>query len=469
MIHAAAGFQIGKFHSNSPTVLSLLGESAKSAIKSMNLDKQGETERVLGMVWSTTEDVFTFDTAALPNIQQLVKSSTVPTKRQVLRAVMTLFDPLGLIAHYVVHGKILMQEIWRSGTDWDEPIADYLHDMWYRWIESLSQLCNVKVPRCFFNGVRPHALQLHVFVDASEMAYAAVAYLRLDKGTGRRCALVAAKTKVSPLKPLSVPRLELQAAMLGTRLTQSVISSLTLPIESRYFWSDSSTVLSWLRSEHRRYHQFVEFRVAEILSLTSVDEWRYVPTKLNVADDATKWGSGPRFQPDQRWFQGPAFLYDSENYWPSNNRVISATPEELRPMFLHQANAMHSLFDLTRFSDWNRLLRTAAYVFRAVSKFKNQRTTGGHYRILQKEEFAMAETALLRQIQAEAFPDEVALLSNNTEKQIVTKSSHIYTLTPFLDDAGVIRMGSRTEKAPNLAYETKYPVILPKNHTELHF
>ncbi|XP_062540966.1 uncharacterized protein LOC134209009 [Armigeres subalbatus] len=465
MIHAAAGFQIGKFHSNSSRVLSLLGESAKPAVKSMNLDKQGETERVLGMVWLTTEDVFTFDTAVLPSIQQLVKSDTVPTKRQVLRAVMTLFDPLGLIAHYVVHGKILMQEIWRSETDWDEPIANYLHDMWYRWIELLGQLCDVKVPRCFFSEARPEALQLHVFVDASELAYAAVVYLRLDIGAGRRCALVASKTKVSPLKPLSIPRLELQAAMLGARLAQSIGSSLTLQIDSRFFWSDSSTVLSWLRSERRRYHQFVEFRVAEILSLTSIDEWRYVPTKLNAADDATKWGSGPGFQPDQRWFQGPAFLYDPVKQWPSNERVVSATSEELRSMFLHRTTVIESLLDLSRFSNWNRLLRTTAYVFRAVAIFQNQRTTSGHYRVLQKEEFAKAEAAIRRQIQAEAFPDEVALLSSSAEKQIVSKSSPIYTLTPFLDDEGVIRIGSRTEKASNLAYEAKYPVILPKNHT----
>ncbi|XP_062541856.1 uncharacterized protein LOC134209850 [Armigeres subalbatus] len=134
-------------------------------------------------------------------------------------------------------------------------------------------------------------------------------------------------------------------------------------------------------------------------------------------------------------------------------------------MFLHRTTVIESLLDLSRFSNWNRLLRTTAYVFRAVAIFHNQRTTSGHYRVLQKEEFAKAEAAIMRQIQAEAFPDEVALLSSSAEKQIVSKSSPIYTLTPFLDDEGVIRIGSRTEKASNLAYEAKYPVILPKNHT----
>lgn len=429
MIHAAAGFQIGKFQSNSSTVLSRLGEPVKTDVKSLNLDKQDGTERILGMVWSVTADVFTFDTLALPSIQQLVKSGMVPTKRQVLRAVMSLFDPLGLVAHYVVHGKILMQEIWRSGTEWDEPIAGHLHDTWYRWIELLYQLSEVRVPRCYFSGEKLQHLQLHVFVDASEMAYAGVAYLRVDSGTERKCTLVMAKTKVSPLKPLSVPRLELQAAMLGARLAQSIGSSLTIPIEHRYFWSDSSTVLSWLSSQRRRYHQFVEFRVAEILSLTCIDEWRYVPTKLNVADIATKWGSGPSFQPHQEWYLGPAFLYQPNEAWPINQKVVGATIEELRPMFLHHEKIMERTFDWTRFSNWNRLIRTAAYVYRAIAIFKRRRNTRSSYKILQKDEFAKAEAAVVRQIQAEEYPDEIALLGNNSEERSLSKSSVLYALS----------------------------------------
>ncbi|XP_065085842.1 uncharacterized protein LOC135707870 [Ochlerotatus camptorhynchus] len=118
--------------------------------------------------------------------------------------------------------------------------------------------------------------------------------------------------------------------MMGSRLLQNVCSAVTLNIRKRFLWIDLATVLAWLRSDSRRYHQFVSFRVGEILSLTSVDEWHYVPSKLNVADDATRWNSGPSFDPDNRWFQGPSFLRDTKELWPRESAVVVAETDAAR-------------------------------------------------------------------------------------------------------------------------------------------
>ncbi|XP_065082817.1 uncharacterized protein LOC135705157 [Ochlerotatus camptorhynchus] len=357
-----------------------------------------------------------------------------------------------------------MQEIWRSGTNWDEPIAENLLDMWYRWSELLALIGEVQVPRCYFGNLSSESLrelQVHVFVDASESAYACVAYLRLRCAEGTRCALVASKTKVAPLKPLSIPRLELQAAMIGARLMQTVCSSLTLPINKRFLWSDSTTVLAWLRSDSRRYHQFVGFRVGEILSLSSLDQWRYVPSGLNVADEATKWVSGPTFAPDSRWFKGPEFLTKEGIEWPVEVENPTTTSEELRPVFLHQHNVMEKLINECRFSNWNRLVRAMAYVHRAVTVLKKRIPAEGRGSVLQRNEIQEAEYTVLRQAQAEAYPDELASL---VKQGTIAKSSTLYQLTPFLDDHGIIRMGSRIAAAPEASYSTKYPVILPKKH-----
>lgn len=189
---------------------------------------------------------------------------------------MSLFDPCGLIAHFVIHGKILMQHIWRSGVDWDESIGDDLRDLWDDWTRLLSQLHEVNVPRCFFgysSSKLHNGIQLHVFVDASELAYACVVYLRILQDGVVRCVLVAAKTKVAPLKPLSIPRLELQAGLIGCRLMESICAALNLPLEKRCLWTDSKTCLSWIRSDSRRYHTYIGFRVGEILNVSVVDEW----------------------------------------------------------------------------------------------------------------------------------------------------------------------------------------------------
>ncbi|XP_062556853.1 uncharacterized protein LOC134221681 [Armigeres subalbatus] len=296
-IHSAAGFKIRKFRSIAPEVVSAAGETEQLSGKPINGEKQVAGDRVLGLIWDPAEDAFTFDASGIDK-QQLRNGCVIPTKRQVLQVVMRIFDPLGFVSHYTIHGKILMQEIWRSGTNWNEPISQYSNilDFWYRWSELLAQIGEVKVPRCYFGEAPSNSLQelqVHIFVDASESAYACVAYLRMNCVGGIHCAFLASKTKVAPLKPLSIPRLELQAAMIGARLLQTVCTSLSLPVSKRYLWTDSTTVLAWLRSDSRRYHQFVGFRVGEILSLSSIDEWKYVPSRLNVADEATKWTTGP--------------------------------------------------------------------------------------------------------------------------------------------------------------------------------
>ncbi|XP_062538351.1 uncharacterized protein LOC134206637 [Armigeres subalbatus] len=331
---------------------------------------------------------------------------------------MRLFDPLGFISHYTIHGKVIMQVIWRSGANWDDPIPEHLLDMWYRWLELLTHINEVRVPRCYFGDMPSNALkelQVHMFVDASESAYACAAYVVLDCIGGRRCTLIASKTKVSPLKPLSIPRLELQAAMMGTRLMQSICSSMTLPIDKRFFWTDSSTVLAWLRSDSRKYHQFVGFRVGEILSSSNIDEWRYVPTCLNVADEATKWNSGPTFHAGNRWFSGPEFLLKNEKDWPTDtvHSNKSTTLEELRPVFLHHCTVMPQLIDVSRFSNWNRLLRATAYVHRAISILQKKLTYNERCSVLHTREIQAAESTLLRQAQAQIYTDELAIMMND--------------------------------------------------------
>lgn len=153
-------------------------------------------------------------------------------------------------------------------------------------------------------------------MDASCVAYVAVVYFRILYRVVVCCSIVSAKMKVAPRKLLSIPRLELQAAVFGMRLMKTIMFNHTLTIMRKVLWSDSVTVLNWIRSDPRKFRQFVTFRVTEFLEKTEIGHWREVSLRMNVADVATKWSRGPCFQEERRWYKVPKFLYGPECEWP---------------------------------------------------------------------------------------------------------------------------------------------------------
>ncbi|XP_058446466.1 uncharacterized protein LOC131427358 [Malaya genurostris] len=476
-VHSKGGFNIRNWLSNSEYVLRRLGEKNDDDVKSFLIDKSSTAERVLGLVWRPTDDVLSFQVALRDDLQVLIDAKAVPTKRQVLQIVMSFFDPLGFISAFVIHGKIIIQEIWKTGIGWDDPITSEIAQDWFRWISFFDQLQMVKVPRCYFPNYSPESydtLQLHVFVDASESAYCCVAYFRIVEYGKPRLALVASKAKVAPLKPVSVPRMELQAAVLGVRLAKTIGKSHSLRITQRFFWTDSMTVLAWLRGDPRRYRQYVMFRAGEILSETSLSEWRWLPTKLNVADVGTKWGTGPSFDPNNRWYASSEFLFEnSVENWPRHDRPIAPAVEELRSNQAHftliHATGHHRLIELRRFSKWERLVRTVGYVYHFIN-CSRQRVRG----MLTSEELQQAEKTIWKTIQVEEYPDEMRILEWNkdhdsTDRIEIESNSPISALSAIVDESGVMRLESRLAQAEFLPYDTRFPIILPRKHlaTEL--
>ncbi|XP_067613175.1 uncharacterized protein [Eurosta solidaginis] len=296
-IHSDGGFEMRSWKSNSRKVLlAITGQSTQN-------DKYIEEplsrhEKVLGMWWSPAEYVLTF----FENFpQQIYDENHIPTKRQMLCIIMTVFDPLGLLGFHIISAKILMQEVWRSGVSWDEPVRIEQKDKWWKWIRCMPAIAKIRVRRCDPLVSGGERIQLHTFVDASVDAYAAVVYLREEKGSIVSCCLVASKTRVAPLKPLSIPRLELMGAILGLRLSKFISEELSIFIEKRVFWTDSKNVLCWIKSDARKFHQFVAVRVGEILENSRVDEWRWVPSGDNVADEGTKMKHDIEFNGAARW------------------------------------------------------------------------------------------------------------------------------------------------------------------------
>ena len=172
------------------------------------------------------------------------------TKRLPVSDITKTFDVLGWFSPAIVKAKILLQHCREQKLDWDDPVPSAIHDAWYNWRSELHLLTEKCIPRCYFDASSQiSSWELHGFCDASECAYAAVVYLCMTDSHGNaQVTLVTSKTKVAPIKRLTIPRLELCGAHLLAHLLHHVCQVLNIPLSHVCVWTDSTIVLNWLKS-----------------------------------------------------------------------------------------------------------------------------------------------------------------------------------------------------------------------------
>lgn len=245
-------------------------------------------DKILGMHWSTLDDSF-FDTMKFDRVNKdVVAGIRKPSKREILSAAMSIFDPFCILGNYFIIVKLLIRDLWKAGLTWDEPVSDKFNMRWRAWCGEAERVKQLRIPRCYSLLLNvSKEIQLHIFADASEEAFVAVAYLRVKNNNLFDVTFICAKTRCAPTKLLSVPRFELQAAVLAVRIAKTILETHNIAFSNIFFWSDSRTVLQWIRSRERRFKPFVAHRVAEILDDSKASQLREIPTKDNVADDAT--------------------------------------------------------------------------------------------------------------------------------------------------------------------------------------
>lgn len=401
-------------------------------------------------------------------------------RRGILSIVSSIYDPLGLATPFTLPAKVLLQELCRKGLDWDAEISDVDRITWERWLNNLTKLGEFAVPRCIkpldFGDVVES--QLHHFSDASQSAYAAASYIRIRNNQDQvHCLLLAGKSRLALIKTITIPRLELAAATVAIQLDRTLKRELEFPICSSTFWTDSTTVLQYLKNDSKRFHTYVANRVAFIRSNSSPEQWRYVSTKNNPADEASRGSSQSSFLLNDRWKNGPAFLRkpDAELFATQNQPVIEdltdMDPEVKRDVASFSSNVVESsdlMKIFSRFSSWARLKKFIAWCLRCQTRFRKShvQNTAAESGIKVKEnitveEMKTAEEEIGKYIQKEAFQDEVQALGRKP-KGNVKKSSSLFKLDPVLHN-GLIRVGGRLNKAP-LSSDAKNPIILPKKN-----
>ena len=251
---ATGGFKLTKWVSSSQAVLASIPEEdrASKEIKDVNLEKsETPLERALGIQWNISSDTLCFKIS--PKQQPC-------TRRGILSIVNSLYDPLGFLTPMVLPAKRIIQELCRSNLGWDSEIPVSLAKRWETWVRALGQLEDLNISRCYkpkdFSNM--YKAQLHHFCDASEVGYGTVSYLRLTDSRGlTHVAFMMGKGRVAPLKPVTIPRLELAAAVLAVRINSMLERELELTLEAPIYWTDSTTVIKYILNDTSRFQTYV--------------------------------------------------------------------------------------------------------------------------------------------------------------------------------------------------------------------
>ncbi|XP_062414582.1 uncharacterized protein LOC134107160 [Pungitius pungitius] len=278
------GFNLTKWISNSREVLLEISEEQRSKnFKELDLDRDKlPVERALGLHWCIETDAFKFKF----NIREQPH-----TRRGMLSMISSVYDPLGFLAPFTIPAKIILQDLCRLKCGWDDSVPQSVQQKWNKWMEDLESVGSFKVSRCLKPKDFGHVIsaQLHHFSDASESAYGTVTYIRLQNSKNQvHIAFVLGKARVAPLKQVTIPRLELTAATVAVKVDKMLSSELQLPLEEPQFWTDSTSVLKYIKNEDKRFQTFVANRISVIREASQVSQWRYIPSAQNPADDASR-------------------------------------------------------------------------------------------------------------------------------------------------------------------------------------
>lgn len=442
-----AQIPLGKWSANHT---SILGNIANVETQGKSLEIQ-EVVSTLGLKWLPNADSFFFE------FESPKRSSDAPTKRLVLSESSKLYDPLGWLAPVLVATKILMQDLWIKGFDWDSPLDKGLAENWLEIQNQLSKLSLIRVPR-WFGGVKGDDWALHGFSDASKRAYAACLYYVPKIGPAK---LIFAKARISPVKTLSIPRLELLGAVLLADIISWIEPTFPVAPSEVHCWCDSRNVLYWLDSVPARWGVFEANRVSKIITILPDVRWKHVRSADNPADCATRGLSVSQLSDFSLWWEGPPWLKDKAK-WPVDTPPLEVSEENSQIQALTATDRVPQeeawIFSI---SSYSRLIRVVAYClrWRGLIQSGNQKS-----RCLKSwlstEELTRAKLALVRLDQSISFGKETDLLRNN---QPVWKGSHLVRLKPFLDKKNLIRVGGRLSNCKFLSYEERHPLIIAKN------
>ena len=480
---AKDNLRLRKFASNSKDVLEALPANDR-AKDFKGLDLRLDTmpvQRSLGTYWCIESDTFGF------RIELRDKPATL---RGILSTISSVYDPLGAVSSVILVGKQILQTLCRQNVSWDDPIPDDILPLWEKWRSELPLLEKFTFPRCLkpTDFGDPVQTVLHSFSDASDNGIGQISYLGMVNHRDEvHVSYLLAKSRVTPLRPISILRLELTAAVISVNVASMLKSELDIEDIPCYYYTDSEIVRGYIINDARRFHVYVGNRVQHIRDHSSPGDWFHVPGKENPADEASRGLTAKELLQSDRWFTGPKFLWQQDPLPQQSQPFYTLLPSDAEvrkdsaSTFTTEINEVEippvspEILELQRFnhfSSFNRLKRCIVCIQRAIEKARPEKK---HNWRPQKgpplvAELSKAKNFILRSLQHHQFQSEIKILSkldgnddhfkdsqnarkrNNTVKPI----GNLYKLDPFLDEEGLLRVGGRLKNSTS-PYKIKHP------------
>jgi len=475
-VMSGAGFILRKWISNNTelsTYITSQESNSDDVFSSLPHCDKGVT--VLGLKWDTATDELVFDFNDLLDRCRTMKK----TKRGLLSTAASVFDPIGVIAPITSRIKTIFQILCNDKLDWDDVIPDNIFTIWSNFVTELTSLGEIRIPRLVFTGVEKDLVEIHGFCDSSKEVYCAVLYLRVVAGTDVRVSFLASKTRVAPLKQLSIPRLELMGCLLLTRLLSDVLSGLKnrVVVQNVVCWSDSQVSLAWIKGKEKKWKPWVENRVVSIRKVVDRNKWYFVKGELNPADIPTRISKGLVDCFDDSWLSGPSFLLKSsvDNFISNDELNSSETFLESKKSFLqgegcddfktetetnhYQTNltvttdinvCLSEIINVGRFSCLRKLVVVTGFVIRYITNLKNKIRQFQHKNITEEtltvDEYNNALTILII--------EEQRIMRQQSDFTKLEKSLKLFTT-----DDNVYRLKGRFQNS-TMTTDEKHPIIL---------
>ena len=430
-------------------------ENVTYAKSSLGLKMGSNGQKVLGLSWDFEQDTITLELTPIAK-----RAEDLPaTKRNTLRLLAGIFDPLGMIGPITITAKILFQEACRQKINWDDPLDGVIKQAVEAWIESLIECKLITINRCLYKHVREEVLgcSLHGFADASKKAYCAVIYFVYQTSTGTYSKMLTSKTRVAPLKELSIPRLELIARLILAKPMSTVKNALNsqVSVQKTKLWSDSMPALYWIRNQGE-WKQFVSHRVNEIVKLSKKEDWGHCPSEQNPADTGSRGSLAVELKGNEMWWHGPSWLIQPEDLWPRQKSLVPTieTCEEERKVAVmtitvNEPCGIEKVVEINKYSTLRKLYRVTAWVARFCHNISRRNKNDKREGALSLEERVESEELWIKMAQRE-------LRKGENYQQLLSK----FGLQE--DQKSVIRCKGRLEY-PEMVHETKEPITLPKN------
>ena len=407
---------------------------------------------MLGAWYDGETDAFSF---------RFKQMESVSTMRQLTAAVASLFDPLGMVAPVVLIAKTMIQECWKAEIHWDDQLPEDLLRRWSTCYQELETLNRLQLPRSLKTPEfrQCTTFQMHIFCDASEIGFGAVAYARWQLDETVIIRFIMAKTRVAPIKPpLTIPKLELQAAVLAHRMAGSIAVELLLNEKETTFWTDSQTVLQWIGSKHYMFDRFTNNRVGEILNTTDAEQWRHVPGLFNPDDESSRGLYASELHNNHRFLSGPDFLKLDKEEWPPTLpiQLLSSLCTTEEPQT--EVMTYPSLKIVDKYSELSKILRLVCRLRQVICAWKTRNIEQTEWSfVIEAGDFQQALYLCIQNVQSRELKKDYEKLLKTGE---VSRSSRLRMPTTFLDPSGIIRVGGRL-KHSSLQYEEKHPIVLP--------